>query len=151
MKQLYVYTNDVPKSKLKYLTPGKRYKVLQDKDLSKRACNIIDDNGDIRYILFESCAHLLYTDWTKETILGKPMADKLRTVTMLDKEWIPWKSKEEPGHFEYSDSGSIGKFHTWGVTYEEFEAGPGNYSIAIVELEDGNIVTKAPDCIKFED
>ena len=27
----------------------------------------------------------------------------------------------------------IGKFHGWGVDYEEFETGPGNYSVAIVE------------------
>lgn len=30
-----------------------------------------------------------------------------------------------------------GLFHQWGNAYEEFEDGPGNYTVAIVELPDG--------------
>ena len=32
-----------------------------------------------------------------------------------------------------------GMFHQWGVNFEEFETGPANYSVAIVELDDGSI------------
>ncbi len=30
----------------------------------------------------------------------------------------------------------VGRFHCWGVDYEEFETGPGCYSTAIIELDD---------------
>lgn len=44
-----------------------------------------------------------------------------------------------------------GTFHEWGCGYEEFETGPGNYSVGIVELEDGTIITPASDFLQFED
>ncbi|WP_277593635.1 hypothetical protein [Pseudomonas chlororaphis] len=44
-----------------------------------------------------------------------------------------------------------GKFHGWGVEYEEFENGPGNYSVAIVEMADGTIQTLMPWAIRFLD
>lgn len=44
-----------------------------------------------------------------------------------------------------------GLFHGWGFDYEEFENGPGNYSIAIVEMGDGSIKTCVPENIKFID
>lgn len=44
-----------------------------------------------------------------------------------------------------------GKFHGWGVEYEEFESGPGNYSVAIVEMPDGTIQTLMPFLIRFLD
>ncbi|WP_200877274.1 hypothetical protein [Pseudomonas chlororaphis] len=44
-----------------------------------------------------------------------------------------------------------GKFHGWGVGYEEFENGPGNYSVAIVEMADGTVQTLMPWLIRFLD
>ena len=58
----------------------------------------------------------------------------------------------------YEHNGSItnkrevtvtGLFHGWGSAYEEFDAGPGNFTIAIVELDDGQIETFIPELIKF--
>lgn len=43
-----------------------------------------------------------------------------------------------------------GLFHCWGVNYEEFESGPGNYTVAIVEMPDGTVLTPAPIDIVFE-
>lgn len=43
----------------------------------------------------------------------------------------------------------IGRFHQWGSDYEEFESGPGNYSVAIVELPDGTVVMPIADDICF--
>lgn len=43
------------------------------------------------------------------------------------------------------------KFHQWGAEYDEFENGPGNYTVAIVELEDGSIKTIPPNWLKFEE
>lgn len=44
-----------------------------------------------------------------------------------------------------------GYFHRWGCNYEEFETGPGNYSVAIVELPDGEVVMPVADDIWFLD
>lgn len=42
-----------------------------------------------------------------------------------------------------------GVFHQWGSDYEEYETGPGNYSVGIVELEDGSVQRFIPENIKF--
>lgn len=62
------------------------------------------------------------------------------------------------GHYGVCENGKweerefeIGYFHQWGVDYEEFESGPGNYSVAIVELPDGKIVTPVAQDIEFID
>lgn len=44
-----------------------------------------------------------------------------------------------------------GVFHTWGVAYEEGDTGFGNYTVAIVELPNGEVVTPLPSNIKFLD
>lgn len=41
------------------------------------------------------------------------------------------------------------KFHSWGCDYEELENGPGNYSVAIIELPGGSIKLVHPENIKF--
>lgn len=52
----------------------------------------------------------------------------------------------------YKDrSFQVGYFHGWGMRYDEFEAGPGTYSVAIVELPDGSVVTPDPSQIRFTD
>lgn len=45
----------------------------------------------------------------------------------------------------------IGVFHGFGVDYEEFESGPGNFSTAIVEMPDGTVKNVPADMIKFRD
>lgn len=42
-------------------------------------------------------------------------------------------------------------FISGGTNYEEFESGPGNYTVAIVELPDGRIVMPVADDIVFLD
>lgn len=42
------------------------------------------------------------------------------------------------------DDDREGKFHGWGSGYEEFESGPGNYTVAIVEFPDGKVDTVMP-------
>lgn len=44
---------------------------------------------------------------------------------------------------------ALGYFHQWGNNYEEFETGPGNFSTAIVELPDGEIIMPQADDIQF--
>ena len=40
-------------------------------------------------------------------------------------------------------------FHQFGVDYKEFETGPGNYSTAIVEYENGEVKNVPVELIKF--
>ncbi|WP_312998282.1 hypothetical protein [Leclercia sp.] len=42
-----------------------------------------------------------------------------------------------------------GLFHQWGSDFEEFETGPGNVTVAIVEFPDGTVETFPPHNIKF--
>lgn len=44
-----------------------------------------------------------------------------------------------------------GAFHAWGFDYEELAGGPGTYSVAIVELDDGTVRTWAADAVRFLD
>ena len=46
---------------------------------------------------------------------------------------------------------NLGYFHTWGVDSEELDVGALNYTIGIVELKNGAIVTVMPENIKFLD
>ena len=43
----------------------------------------------------------------------------------------------------------IGKFIEYGVDYQEFDNGPGNYSTAIVEMPDGSVKNIPVENIKF--
>ena len=40
-------------------------------------------------------------------------------------------------------------FHEWGVDYEEFDAGAGTFSTAIIELDDGTVKNLPAEHIKF--
>lgn len=53
----------------------------------------------------------------------------------------------EHGYIEFS----LAYFHEWGTDSEEVEGGVLNYTIGIVELKNGKIVTVMPENIKFVD
>lgn len=56
---------------------------------------------------------------------------------------IPKTVKDEnasPGYqYKKVDDWKDGYFHEWGYDFEEFETGPGNFSVGIVEDENGII------------
>lgn len=41
------------------------------------------------------------------------------------------------------------KFHQFGADYEEFEAGPGNYTTAVIEWPDGKVEMVRADMVQF--
>jgi hypothetical protein len=45
--------------------------------------------------------------------------------------------------------GVPGSFHCWGCAYEELRDGIGNYTMAIVELPGGRIITALPEDVQF--
>lgn len=57
----------------------------------------------------------------------------MRKVRTEYSEYIPSEKRYQHHVVE-------GDFHGWGNDYEEFETGPGNHTIAIVELNDGRII-----------
>lgn len=85
---------------------------------------------------------------------------------ILFKKWIPaeWpegthsRNQNTYGHYKLKGTGCYsdlftekGKFLAWGVGYEELAAGVGQYTLAIVELEDGTVCEKSICHIKFID
>ena len=52
---------------------------------------------------------------------------------------------------DFDDTWGLGEFHQWGSDYEEFETGPGNYTVGIVEDSDGKIHQPFPENIVFLD
>lgn len=72
--------------------------------------------------------------------------EKGRAVTF--REYIKSDQKTHGGHFGKEYTGK-GIFHQWAAGYEEFAEGPGNYTYAIVELEDGTITEVFPRHLKF--
>lgn len=57
------------------------------------------------------------------------------------------KLKDGTGAFIFG----TGLFHQWGVGYEEFESGAGNFSVAIVEKENGEVIKVEVEHIMFLD
>lgn len=45
----------------------------------------------------------------------------------------------------------VGRYHRWGNNYEEFDGGPGNFTTAIIELDDGRIVSCPAETVQFFD
>ena len=61
-----------------------------------------------------------------------------------------WEKESDALQYKMVDKG-VGLFHQWGVDYEEFESGAGNFTVAIVEMPDGSILKPMPEHIKFLD
>jgi hypothetical protein len=59
-----------------------------------------------------------------------------------------WQKVKGQSHCEKVPVGH-GIFHQFGVDYEEFETGPGNYSTAIIEMPDGSIKNVPVENIVF--
>jgi len=72
-------------------------------------------------------------------------------------KWIPQEYiPTEKGHEVVKGTGcwqkdfeNVGFFHQWASAYEEFETGAGNYTVAIVEVEDRTIEQVLPSNLKF--
>lgn len=70
------------------------------------------------------------------------MKEKLRRVAVYKHVHQRHNSTVE---FDY-----CGLFHQWGIDYEEFDNGPGPFTAAIVEREDGRVALVYASLIRFE-
>lgn len=58
--------------------------------------------------------------------------------------------KADDGKFDLKEKGEA-TFHQFGVDYEEFESGPGNFTTAIVEWPDGSVENIPVEHVRFLD
>ena len=90
----------------------------------------------------------------KAAIIDLKKDDTMRKVRF--KKWIKVEVHKDmrkidgTGKIE-SDFINKGLFHQWGVEYEVSESGTVSYTVGLIELEDGTIISVAPENIKFED
>lgn len=75
---------------------------------------------------------------------------------VMIRKWIPKQHVPHDKNIRIAGTGCFedgfntpGLFHSWGCSYEEFESGPGNYTMGIVELTDGSVEAVLPQHIKF--
>ena len=78
--------------------------------------------------------------WSTPT-MDKPM----RKVTVTQKTW-PQGYQLPPVIEEIG----TGLFHEWGMDFEEFDNGPANYTVAVVEMPDGSVSLVNPTNIIFK-
>lgn len=63
---------------------------------------------------------------------------------------VLYKYDKAPGETYYQKvPDGHGIFHQFGVNYEEFDSGPGNYTSAIVEMPDGSIRNVPVELVVF--
>jgi hypothetical protein len=79
--------------------------------------------------------------WRQHDDTNSERASAGRRVQLLHRQ--PGQPQQVP----YAE----GTFHSWGVAYTEFESGAGNYSAAIVELDDGSVEVVPAFSVKFLD
>ena len=60
-----------------------------------------------------------------------------------------WKRPPSKHNGIWVDVAVEGVFHRWAQDYEEFEEGPANYTVGLVELDSGRIVKVAPETVTF--
>ena len=74
-----------------------------------------------------------------------------RQVIVYYMEKRTWEEEGQVRSKWFKDTKCIGTFHGWGVDYQEFDEGVGNFTVAIVELEDGTVELVLAGMIRFMD
>lgn len=80
-----------------------------------------------------------------------PLSGGGKAMRRVRVKWRELSDFQIGGPFCFNTYTAIGHFHGWGSAYEEFESGPANYTMAIVELSNGRIKTINPDDVVFLD
>lgn len=73
------------------------------------------------------------------------MSSNMRKVKVMK----PVRKVEDGKSMLHEEFDYFAKFHHWGVDFEEFEGGPGNYTVAIVEKKDGVVKSIPAELIQF--
>lgn len=121
----------------------------------------LDKNGiEVDGVLAEKPPALCYIDDRAICFDGHP--ERLPERVKNFKTWLEGqKRNDEPVErlrpceaitYEKGNAEKVqGRFHGWGSNYEEFEMGPGNFTTAIIELDDGRVVGCPAETVRFLD
>ncbi len=85
--------------------------------------------------------------------LAKGLADQPSVLLAPDKNPVE-RLRPCKGTYWYKREAHevVGRFHGWGSDYEEFcDAGPGNFTVGIIEANDGTVYMVRADTIVFLD
>lgn len=89
-------------------------------------------------------------DWPKKFQAREGLRKVVFSRYLSQKDKDQWKiDNPEDGPVPTKEMNLNGYFHQFGNSYEEFEAGPGNYSTAIVEDESGQVFEVFPSDVEF--
>lgn len=121
----------------------------------------LDKNGiEVDGVLAEKPPALCYIDDRAICFDGHP--ERLPERVKNFKTWLEGRKRnDEPVErlrpceaitYEKGNAEKVqGRFHGWGSNYEEFETGPGNFTTAIIELDDGRVVGCPAETVRFLD
>lgn len=70
----------------------------------------------------------------------------MRQVEITRRKWV--QNPKGGGGYEYPPPSS-GYFHCFSTAYMEFNSGPGQYPVALVELMDGTVEEVTVDLLRF--
>ncbi len=102
----------------------------------------------------QDCAKICIGELTQEQREELERELGVGMVTVLEEERSP-VDQLRPCRACYYKQGRMvevtGVFHRWGVNYEEFEDGPGNYTTALVEDDDGLVYECVAGSVQFLD
>ena len=99
---------------------------------------------DDRAICFKGDASILpgqvrnFKPWTAGQRVNDEPVQNLRPCKAAT--WVKSVKKEVTG-----------RFHKWASDYQEFDSGPGNFTVALIETDDGKIVACAAETVQFLD
>jgi len=66
---------------------------------------------------------------------------RMRRVMLRSKKYIE-------GKYVYEDVAE-GVFHQWGLDILEFQDSAASYTVALIEMPDGTIISATADCVRF--
>lgn len=118
----------------------------------------LDDNSiEVHDVLADKPPAICYIDDRAIRFNGRTegLVDEIKSfTTWLDETDMnpPVKGLRPCNAKVYKDGkyqNVFGWFHRWSESYEEFETGPGNFPVAIIELHDGQTVLCPAENVKF--
>ncbi len=101
-------------------------------------------DAEKKAIIKENPLHNLYRPKVKSALPCCDQKGDMREVIVYTFKWVDNRHNKK-----VEDGRGLAKFHAWGCDCENFQAGSGNYSTAIVEREDGSVENIRVNLVKF--
>jgi hypothetical protein len=95
--------------------------------------NIINMNTRVDFETAKLLRNVMFKQWIDKQYIGEGSFRRVKEGTNC------WEK-------EFT---TIGVFHQWASAYESFESGAGNYTVALIELPNGEMKEVLPSNVKF--